>query len=266
MLGHARPEQPCRGQCVYGLSGSPAPKLRVAGPRHQLGRVGGNRCGRRAQGGSSACRSPACRQFLPSKVWLLLEALLDRGECQVGAFGMDWRAYARGRSRPGGGARWSGNSQDARRQRSPRPTPEKRRAGERVFEPPRPDQAGAGEPAPRAAGARFVEERVVKALGLDPSRPPDRSRPLQELGLDSLLAVELRNVLSNGLGLPRRLPATLLFDYPSVAAITDYLASELLPAEEQSVVPAAALEIVRRSWRRSRRSPTRKPKPCCWKS
>jgi acyl carrier protein len=80
----------------------------------------------------------------------------------------------------------------------------------------------------------------VKALGLDPARPPDRSRPLQELGLDSLLAVELRNVLSNGLGLPRRLPATLLFDYPSVTAITNYLAGELLPADEREVPAAAA--------------------------
>jgi hypothetical protein len=61
---------------------------------------------------------------------------------------------------------------------------------------------------------------------------------LRELGLDSLLAVELRNVISNGLGLPRRLPATLLFDYPSVAAIADYLARELLPAENE--VPSAA--------------------------
>jgi hypothetical protein len=63
---------------------------------------------------------------------------------------------------------------------------------------------------------------------------------LQELGLDSLLAVELRNVLSNGLGLPRRLPATLLFDYPSVSAITDYLASGLLPDDDDRKVPAAA--------------------------
>jgi hypothetical protein len=84
-----------------------------------------------------------------------------------------------------------------------------------------------------------VEERVVKALGLDPSRSPDRGRPLQELGLDSLLAIELRNVLSNGLGLPRRLPATLLFDYPSITAITDYLAGELLPVEDELTAASA---------------------------
>ena len=43
-------------------------------------------------------------------------------------------------------------------------------------------------------------------------------------------------MLSNGLGLSQRLPATLLFDYPSVAAITDYLASKFLPVEDEAPV------------------------------
>ena len=46
-------------------------------------------------------------------------------------------------------------------------------------------------------------------------------------------------MLSNGLGLPRRLPATLLFDYPSVKAITDYLSGELLPADDEIEVASA---------------------------
>jgi acyl carrier protein len=169
----------------------------------------------------------------------LFETLLDRGECQVGAFGMDWQAYVATAAAHGPAAeRLVGSTRSQRREEPASTAPAKMDAPasgssnhlDRIK------QAPAGQR--HGLLARFVEERVVKALGLDPSRPPDRARPLQEFGLDSLLAVELRNVLSNGLGLPRRLPATLLFDYPSVAAIADYLARELLPAEKE--VPSAA--------------------------
>ena len=160
----------------------------------------------------------------------LLEALLDRGECQVGAFGMDWQAYAAAAHGPEAEV-LAGLPAERRRE------PLKPAAAEKPDLPASPNANHLDRIRQAPAGgrhgllARFVEERVVKALGLDPSRPPDRGRPLQELGLDSLLAIELRNVLSNGLGLGRRLPATLLFDYPSITAITDYLAGELLGFE-----------------------------------
>jgi hypothetical protein len=48
------------------------------------------------------------------------------------------------------------------------------------------------------------------------------------------MAVELRNQLGTGLGLKRALPATLVFDYPTIAAITDYLAREVLGLSGES--------------------------------
>jgi polyketide synthase 12/myxalamid-type polyketide synthase MxaB len=202
-----------------------------------------------AQIGAAAERKVASRMPItglqaisPQQGLALMETLLDRGECQVGAFGMDWQAYAAAAADHGPEAeRLAGFAGARRREELTRAAPEKRDA---------PVSASSNHldrikqaPASQRHGllAQFVEERVVKALGLDPARPPGRSRPLQELGLDSLLAVELRNVLSNGLGLPRRLPATLLFDYPSVTAITDYLAGELLPADDEIKAPAAAV-------------------------
>lgn len=73
----------------------------------------------------------------------------------------------------------------------------------------------------RAIVAAAVRERALRSLGLDPGRPVDSETPLAELGLDSLLAVELRNALGSMSG--TTLPATLLFDHPTLAALTDYL-------------------------------------------
>jgi myxalamid-type polyketide synthase MxaE and MxaD len=72
----------------------------------------------------------------------------------------------------------------------------------------------------------------------DPARiEPDY--PLNELGLDSLLAIELRNRLGAALGAKQ--PATLLFNYPSVAALAQHFASELIPAAPDTQ-PAARAE------------------------
>jgi acyl carrier protein len=72
-----------------------------------------------------------------------------------------------------------------------------------------------------------VRGQAAKVLGLDSPEAIDLRQPLNELGLDSLMAVELRNLLGAGLGLQRSLPATLVFDYPSIADLTDYLAREV---------------------------------------
>ena len=51
-----------------------------------------------------------------------------------------------------------------------------------------------------------------------------RRRPLGTMGLDSLMAIELRNRLTSLLGRP--LSATLTFNYPTVEALAAFLVAE----------------------------------------
>ena len=60
----------------------------------------------------------------------------------------------------------------------------------------------------------------------------DPSTGLFDLGMDSLMAIELRSRLEKVFDL--KLPATLTFNYPSVKAIGGYLGSQLIAAEDDS--------------------------------
>ena len=68
-----------------------------------------------------------------------------------------------------------------------------------------------------------VRALAARVLGTSP-RSVDVAEPLRDLGLDSLMAVELRNRLGDAVG--RTLPATITFDFPTVAALTAYLIDE----------------------------------------
>ncbi|WP_272419461.1 type I polyketide synthase [Polyangium jinanense] len=82
-----------------------------------------------------------------------------------------------------------------------------------------------------------VAERVARALRMDPTQI-GRAEPFRSLGVDSLMSIEVRNVLERDLG--KRLPATLLFTYPHVAALAEHLLGELdLPVEQERIVEPA---------------------------
>ncbi|ONI92679.1 hypothetical protein ALI22I_02665 [Saccharothrix sp. ALI-22-I] len=60
----------------------------------------------------------------------------------------------------------------------------------------------------------------------------DVRRPLGELGLDSVMTLSIRRRLEKRFRLS--LPATLLWNHPTVTAIADYLADQLVPSDEVS--------------------------------
>ncbi|MCQ8195561.1 type I polyketide synthase, partial [Streptomyces rugosispiralis] len=80
---------------------------------------------------------------------------------------------------------------------------------------------------------RLVREHVAGVLGHASAESVDISRTFQEIGFDSLTAVELRNRISAATGI--RLPATAVFDHP-----TPRLLAERVLAEVGGSLPTAA--------------------------
>jgi len=85
---------------------------------------------------------------------------------------------------------------------------------------------------------QHVRRDVLTVLGVPAGHPLDDEQGLRDAGLDSLMALELKNRLQHSTA--RTLPATLAFDYPTIAALTDYLFDVL--ARPAAAVPAATEE------------------------
>jgi acyl transferase domain-containing protein/NADPH:quinone reductase-like Zn-dependent oxidoreductase/NADP-dependent 3-hydroxy acid dehydrogenase YdfG/acyl carrier protein len=112
----------------------------------------------------------------------------------------------------------------------------------------RPGQ-GAGSSFMRALGDMSEDERAAvmeklvashtaAVLGHAGTGELATDRDFKALGIDSLTAVELRNRLGAALG--TRLPATLVFDYPTPSALARFLLRELVSAAQPAAAPVPA--------------------------
>lgn len=100
-------------------------------------------------------------------------------------------------------------------------------------------ELGASLPAQREGLMRsYLQELARQTLGYGHGETIAPDKPLAEQGFDSLMSVEMRNRLNRALG--RTLPASLLFDYPTLDRIGRHLLDSALPPEATVSAPSVA--------------------------
>jgi acyl transferase domain-containing protein/acyl carrier protein len=169
------------------------------------------------------------RSMAPRQALEVLERMLRQGATQVAAVPVNWKQYSQfysaGSESPLLSELASGEADVLLQAGHP---------GEKR------DALLAAEPAARHQLLRsYLSEQVARVLGLSPSRL-DVEQPLSNLGLDSLMAVELKNRIAVDLGV--NVPMVKFLQGPSVAQaatqILDQLTAELA---NSSALPAPAV-------------------------
>ena len=188
--------------------------------------------------GMAAALEPRERERLAEQGWLglaptqglaLLERLLGTDTAQLAALPIDWTGfYPRVADDPFFAAF--------------APTePQKKSADDSAAL--RTELASLPEARQRDALTKHVRGRIAAVARLDGNAIGPRQR-FFDMGLDSLMAVELRNSLQQATGVA--LPATVAFDYPTLEALVDYLGQQLFAGdrnEDQTPEPVAVQRV-----------------------
>ena len=95
----------------------------------------------------------------------------------------------------------------------------------------------------------YVRAQLARAVGLESGDTITPEQRFLDLGIDSLIAIELRNRLQEDLGSP--LAQTVIFDYPTLGGLVSYLETLVVGGEpvepESKRKPADSVRAVDRS-------------------
>ena len=171
--------------------------------------------------------------FLPADIGVAaLDQLLYSGKPQAGVYRIDWDVFGeqfpQDRPAPGFFAR-------VLTERKPGQQEEVAASGVGMLR----ELTEAPPPARRRMLVDHVRGQISKILGLSSAQAVDVSKGFKEMGLDSLMTVELRNRLQKNLQCA--LPSTLAFDYPNVEVLSVFLHDQALNFDAAG--PEAVAEI-----------------------
>ncbi|GLW18798.1 hypothetical protein Stsp01_55410 [Streptomyces sp. NBRC 13847] len=171
----------------------------------------------------------------PQSAVAALQRALDHDDTTLAVTDIDWdtftHAYTTARARP-----LIADLPDAQRARATAaPATEDTTEGPTLAR----QLAALDEAEQRQALSELVRAHIAAVLNHSDPDEIAPHRAFRELGFDSLMAVELRNALSTAIG--TRLPATLIFDHPTPAALATRLRTELhLDEAQDPAAPAPA--------------------------
>ncbi|NVJ10656.1 SDR family NAD(P)-dependent oxidoreductase, partial [Myxococcus sp. AM001] len=161
----------------------------------------------------------------------LLGKALGQRQAQLGLMSIRWPAYIEGLGRLGRSVFYAAVA-PARKEapRASAPAPKKQWLAE---------LQGALPHARRGLLVRRLQEAVGRVLRLEVAGV-DWSQGFTDLGMDSLMAIELRNALQDGLG--QSLPSTVAMNHPNVEFLADHLIEAVLKFNDEKK-PAVAREV-----------------------
>ncbi len=97
-------------------------------------------------------------------------------------------------------------------------------------------------PEQRTFLSTYIRSQISKVLGLG---SPDQVQPdqrLSDLGMDSLMGMDLKSRLQ--ISFNYSFPITLAADYPTVGALINYIANDVLGLEEAEILDSIALPVI----------------------
>ncbi|MDP4174898.1 MAG: SDR family NAD(P)-dependent oxidoreductase, partial [Bacteroidota bacterium] len=78
----------------------------------------------------------------------------------------------------------------------------------------------------------FIRQQAQNVLGLSSIEEVEIERPMHDMGMDSLMAIEIKNRINNAIG--KDLPATVIFNYPTIKSLSEYILQNVLSIKDNN--------------------------------